>query len=106
METETIITENSQPAVVSYNLSTSDLDRFAKMKKEEGRLEALAEIERQRQASFPTLSRKEAMAKLGISESTIILWGKRGLLRKVRHGHACFYFQEDVDRILRCGTDR
>lgn len=93
-------------AVVNYTLHTEDLERFAQDKKEEGRKEALAEIARQKDASFPTLSRKEAMKRLGISESTIILWGKRGLLRKVKKGHACFYYEEDINRLLRFGTEK
>lgn len=101
---EDVITQGA--TVVNYTIHTVDLERFAREKKEEGRKEVLAEIEMQKNAAYPTLSRKEAMKRLGISEATIILWGKRGLLRKVKHGHACLYFEEDIDRILKFGTER
>ena len=95
----------AQPQV-SYALSSEQLSSFAESMKEAGRNEAIAEIERRKMQERPMLSRREAMRQLGISESTIIQWGKRHLLRKVKHGHACFYFQEDIDNLLIHGTEK
>lgn len=95
----------AQPQV-SYSMSSDQLNSFAESMKAAGRNEAIAEIERRKLQERPMLSRKEAMRQLGISESTIIQWGKRHLLRKVKHGHACFYFQEDIDNLLIHGTEK
>ena len=73
-------------------------------KKTEGQKEAVAELEAQK-AENPTLTRKQAMSLLGISESSIISWGKRGLIRMIKLGHKCLYYQADIDQLLRNGTD-
>lgn len=95
---------NSPTAMVTYSMSADEFEAFAERKKQEGKQEAMEELKANNTLQKPTLTRKEAMDQLGISESTIIDWGRRGLIRFVKRGHRCWYFQRDVDRILNNGT--
>lgn len=95
----------NQTARVSYDISAEEFEAIVAKKKQEGRQEALAELATMNAVDNATITRKEAMLKLGISESTIISWAKRGLIRVIRRGHKCLYFQSDIDRIIKYGTD-
>ena len=96
---------NNQTARVSYDISAEEFEAIVAKKKQEGRQEALAELATMNAMDNATITRKEAMLKLGISESTIISWAKRGLIRVIRRGHKCLYFQSDIDRIFKYVTD-
>lgn len=97
----------NSPAQVTYSLTAHDFELITEKIKKEAFNEAIsvmkAEIEKAKDK--PIVTRKEAMSQLGISECTIISWGKRGLLRKIKHGHACYYYQDDIDKIVREGTE-
>jgi len=91
---------------VTYAMTSNDLDLYGERKKEEGRRLALIELQRESEKAKPRVARKSAMEQLGISETTIIQWAKRGIIRVVHHGHRTMYFQEDIDRILLEGTSK
>ena len=92
-------------ATVTYSMSADDFEALIEKMKAEGRQEALAELAAKNALDKPTVTRKDAMRQLGISESTIISWGRRGLIRFIKRGHQCLYSQADIDRILVSGTN-
>ena len=89
----------------SRPLPVDEFVTFDPQNKPDGQKVAISELETQEPVEKPTLTRKEAMTELGISESTIICWGKRGFLRMTKLGHKCLYYRADIDWLLRNGTD-
>ncbi len=89
---------------VAVTVNAADLRQVLGEMMEAERIRAAREMELERQKA--SLTRREVMERLGVSETTLVRWDNSGYLRPVKVGRKVLYRPQDVDNLMRRRANR